>query len=182
MPIPALVDYPALKYLPHALLAGLVIYLGSQVYNHIYESGQNSVQVKWNKEKAKQASVIKELQAKYDKLESKHIQETERIKHELNQSNEKYQYALSRVKSDYNIRLQTLSQRADKYQRLAQAGTAECGSLAGITTEFDRTLERGRSLVRELRETLGFRDEQLILVGSQLLSDRALLEKAGEND
>lgn len=182
MPIPVLVTSTILKYLPHALLYVILAGLTYYAYTHVYKEGAKSVQIEWDSEKAKQAILISELKAKYAQLESKHIKETERIKYELNQANKDHEIALSGIRADFASRLQAASKRASNYQRLAQAGTTECGSLASYTTELDRSLEQGRSLVREFRETLRFRDSQLVLVGSQLMNDRALLNKAEKDD
>ena len=88
-----------------------------------------------------------------------------------------HENAIAAVHAEYVDRLHESDSRAGTYQRLSQGAAAERASLASYAAQLDRSLTEGRSLVRELRETVRLRDEQLIVLGKQLENDRSLLQK-----
>lgn len=168
----------ALKALPYALGLALLIFLGSQVYSYIFDRGANSVQVQWDKEKAEHAQAIEDLKQEYADKEEAHRAENRRISSELSQANLDHANAVAALRLDYAQRLRNVEQRAAIYQRQAQGGAAERGDLADHASRLDAALEEGRSLVRELRETLGLRDRQVQSLSNQIRNDRALFEDA----
>lgn len=168
----------ALKALPYVLGAALLIFLGSQVYGYIYDRGANSVQVQWDAAKAEHAQAIADLKEEYRQKEETHRTENRRISSELSKANLDHANAIAAVHLDYAQRLRNVEQRAAIYQRQAQGGTTERGDLADHASRLDATLEEGRSLVRELRETLGLRDRQVRALSNQIYNDRALFEDA----
>lgn len=168
----------ALKALPYALGLALLIFLGSQVYSYIFDRGANSVQVQWDKEKAEHTQAIEDLKQEYADKEEGHRAENRRISSELSQANLDHANAVAALCLDYAQRLRNVEQRAAIYQRQAQGGAAERGDLADHASRLDAALEEGRSLVRELRETLGLRDRQVQSLSNQIRNDRALFEDA----
>lgn len=62
------------------------------------------------------------------------------------------------------------------YRRKAEAGEAESRDLANHAAELDRSIVEGKRVAAELAATVRLRDEQLILLGSQIKADRAILE------
>ena len=167
-----------LKILPYLLLAGLLVYAGHKTYTSIYNAGvvdgKAQVQREWDIESAAYVQSISDQKAKYEVKEELSREENKRITRELNEANKTHAVAVAELTAAYEHRLQLSAQRASVYQRQAQGGPAECRSLAEHTSRLDSSLEEGRSLVRELRETLGLRDKQLTAVGNQLLTDRKL--------
>lgn len=164
-----------LRLLPYLLIAGLLVYTVNQIHSNGIEQGKRTVQMAWDKEKQNQANKIQEIKDKYSLLESEYRTKNQEITRELNESKHQHDKAITAMRSSYEHRLLLATQRASVYQRQAEAGTVECRGLADHATKLDNTLEEGRYLVRELRETLGFRDTQLILLGNQLMNDRKLL-------
>lgn len=167
---------------PYLLLGVVLFLLGSWLYHSGSVNGANAVQVKWDAEKKAYAAEIEKLKTGYAALESEHRAETTRITHELAEADKKYEVAIANAKSDYANRLRNSEDRAAVYKRQAQSGAAESQRLASHAAELDRSLEEGRSLVRELRTTLGLRDEQLKALGEQILNDRKLLNSDGTYD
>lgn len=163
------------KTWPYILVVALVIFLGSWLYTSGDKNGANRIQVAWNADSIARMVAIDDLQLQYDALESDHRKETARTAHELAQANQDHAVALATAKSDYSVRLRSSEDRAGLYKRQAESGPLECGNLASHAARLDRSLEEGRSLVRELRSTLGFRDQQIKALGDQILSDRTLL-------
>lgn len=170
-----------LKVWPY-LLAGVLLFL---LYSWIYHSGSkhgaSEVQAEWNQQKEADAKVIEDLKTKYASMEATHREENTRITHELAEAKQSHAVALAEQRAEYDRRLQLSANRAAIYQRQAKGGEVECRSLASHAARLDGTLEEGRSLVRELRETLGLRDRQLILLGQQIKNDRALLNEGESN-
>lgn len=172
---------PILKVAPY-LLATLVLFLlGSWIYNSGSKYGASIVQAKWDSAKEQDRQKIYDLKQKYDDKEETHRAKNQRINHELAEAKRAYEVALAEQRAEYDRRLQLSSNRAAIYQRQAESGAAQCRSLASHAARLDQTLEEGRSLVRELRDTLGLRDRQLILLGQQILNDRVLLNEGEPN-
>ena len=69
---------------------------------------------------------------------------------------------------DYADRMRKSENRAKTYYDMA--GAAESAALAAHAAELDRTVEEGRHLVAELRETLGQRDKELTQLGEALIA------------
>ena len=172
---------PILKVAPY-LLATLVLFLlGSWIYNSGSKYGASVVQAKWDSAKEQDRQKIDDLKQEYDDKEEAHRTENRMITHELAEAQKSYEVALAEQRAEYDRRLQLSSNRAAIYQRQAESGAAQCRSLASHAARLDQTLEEGRSLVRELRDTLGLRDRQLILLGQQILNDRVLLNEGEPN-
>lgn len=170
-----------LKALPYIL--GVILLLGSAyvIYGHIYDKGVASVQVEWDKAKQAHRDAIQKLKDEYALLEEDHRTENQRITDELAKANLDHATALAAVERQYAERLRTSEVRAGVYQRQAQGGAAERASLADHASRLDASLEEGRSLVRELRETLGLRDRQIRSLSEQIRNDRKLFtEETGQ--
>ena len=71
---------------------------------------------------------------------------------------------------DYADRMRKSENRAKTYYDMSQAGAAESAALAAHAAKLDRTVEEGRHLVAELRETLGQRDKELTQLGEALIA------------
>lgn len=167
-----------LKYLPWILGLALLVFLGSRLYSHVYDKGATSVQVQWDAEKQKQLEATNKLKADYEKKERDNRTENRRISDELAQAKLDHANALADLRTDFAQRLRTSEMRSTIYQRQAEGGAAQCRDLASHASRLDASLEEGRSLVRELRETLGLRDRQVHALGNQINSDRALFQDA----
>lgn len=165
-----------LKALPYILVMALLFLLGSWIYNTGSAHGASVVQAKWDKQQKANDQAIQALKDEYASKEETHRNENRKITHELAEAQKSYEVALAKQRAEYDRRMQLSTNRATIYQRQVESGAAQCRSLASHAAELDRTLEEGRSLVRELRDTLGLRDRQLILLGSQIKADRAILE------
>lgn len=172
-----------LKYLPYVIGLTLLVLLGSKLHSHIYESGASSVQEEWDKDKMEYAKAIALLEHEYAQKEEAHREENRRISSELSQANLDHANALGAARLEYAQRLRVAEQRLVIYQRQAQGGASERGDLADHAGRLDAALEEGRSLVRELRETLGLRDRQVQSLSQQILNDRALFtEEASQTN
>lgn len=116
------------------------------------------------------------LAAANTKLETIHSQNQEKIDHALEAANALHADVLAADRIEYARRLRQHEARAAAFQRMSQADAAERERLASHAAELDRALAEGVGLVDELRHTLELRDQQLKLLGQQILADRQLME------
>lgn len=166
---------PLAKLGAAAVVVAGVFLFGSWKESKGVTAGKAQVQYLWDKEKFETGKVIAALNQKNKTDEENHRVETDKLKAILTAADKLYVANVNNLRSDYAVRLRTAETRAGVYQRQAESGPTTCGSLASYTAELDRSVEEGRSLVRELTTTLRFRDEQLIMLGKQIQLDRALL-------
>lgn len=166
----------ALKYIGGPIACVLVLIL---LYTTGYNNGVGAVEAERKADRQEQALVVANLNGQIKQKEKAHAAETIKIKGDLAEREQAYASDLARLGSEYAMRLRDSEQRATRYSALANSGPDQCRSLASYTAQLDGSLVEGRSVVEELRSTLELRDQQLRLVGSQLLSDRQLYEDYG---
>ena len=128
---------------------------------------------------ARQQESEKAVQVAHDQLIKKladevatHAQKQQQVASELAQSRRNHSLALSAQQSVYEQRLLQSARRAEVYRDQAEASAASCRDLASHAARLDQALEEGRGLVNEFRETLGLRDQQLMLLARQIEADR----------
>lgn len=160
------------------LLGSIGIVLGS--YSIGSKHGQQKVQSQWDIQKESDRVATDRLKADYAQRESELRAKNAKVTHELAQANKQYEVELTQLRSDYSERLRSSDERAKVYQRHAESGAVECRNLAIHASKLDLNLEEGRSLVRELRATLGQRDNTIRALSQQLLNDRKLLSVSGD--
>lgn len=136
--------------------------------------GAASVQVKWDEQVKEHNEAMDVLKKHYATAEEAHRTENRRISYELSEARRTHEVDLANARVDYERRLQSSSARSVVYQRQAEAGALECRDLASHASRLDSSLEEGRSLVRELRTTLGLRDRQVKALSDQINNDREL--------
>lgn len=163
-----------IRLIPYALTLVAIVLLGSSLHSCGVKSGKEDVQEKWDKEKRQYDSAIEKLRTEYADLELNHKIETQRISNELTKEKHRFEMELAVSGAEYDHRLRLSQTRADVYQRQARDGAAECRNLADHASRLDASLEEGRSLVRELRSTLGLREFQIRSLSRQIHNDRLL--------
>lgn len=152
----------------------LVIGMGVSLVKIGHLRGATEIQEKWDKDVLAREKAMSKLQGEYNVLQDQHTTKVQELDYELQASSAKHEATLAGYKSDYDKRLQLANGRAGTYQRQAQGTAVERDSLAKHAAELDRSLEQGRSLVRELRETVGQRDATIQSLGKLIKADRAL--------
>jgi hypothetical protein len=151
------------------------------VFGYVYgrQQGITSTQVKWDTSREAERIAVENalaaLRSKLAEQETAHAERQEQVTYELAQARESHAVDLVRIDRQHQQRLLQSAHRAQVYRDQAEAGAIACHGLAGHAARLDRTLEEGRSLVDEFRNTLEFRDRQLILLGEQILADRRLM-------
>ena len=132
-----------------------------------YHQGSKHIQTLWDQDKLEQAQYINRLQQNYLNKESVYITELNNIKDIYAKAKDEYTKKLDAIKSSYSMQLQQSEQRASVYKR-ETLSTDECTNLAEYAGRLDRSLTEGRDVVKQLRETLELRDNQLRQIGEQL--------------
>lgn len=156
-------------------------FLSHQFYQFGFSKGESSVQLKWDK-------ANQEIKATADKIaadnlikEADNRKRLEDISYELSEAKRVAAISLANQRTDYERRLRNSASRADYYFTMSQAGAAEQASLASHAARLDRAVEEGRYVVTDLRSVIELRDAQLIQLGKQILSDRALFASGTAN-
>ena len=155
-----------------AALAAFIVY---SIFNVGVAIGSARVQASWNAQKEADQQRIDDLKEEIKQQEAIHQTDTTRISDELAEAKQKYTEDLADLRSEYEQRLRSSGNRADHYQRQARGSAIERDNLASHAARLDASLEEGRSVVRELRATLGLRDDQLKALADQIKADRQLL-------
>lgn len=161
------------------LLGTLLVGLSTGSYLLGSKKGEYRTQLKWNQAIKDHDEAIAKLQGEYNALESIHKTESTRISDELTITKKAYTTELDSLRTQYDKRLLGSSERAGYYQRQAESGSLECRGLASHAAKLDGSLEEGRQVVGELKATLGQRESELRLLGTQILTDRKLFNGAG---
>lgn len=161
------------------LLGLLACFLFAAYSTAVYSLGSAkataTVTAAWKKENARRDIKTAQLEEVNKALQAQHEKDSSFITTELKTYEAQYKISLATATADYNKRLQQHQTRAGVYRELAEGSTAERERLASHAAELDRSLEEGRRVVQELRETVGLRDNQLRQLGKQIMADRALL-------
>lgn len=156
------------------LLIGLVVLITGISIGFFW--GNNYANTRWeNKEKERMAQIeqfqisIRNMEAEANETAAKH----EKI---LTQKETAYTKAINDIASSYNTRLQQSAKRSGIYKQQAEGSDTDRADLASYAAKLDRSLVEGKAVAGELRETVKFRDEQLKVLGQELLNTRKLLE------
>lgn len=152
-----------------AALIGISVKVGNM-------AGQAEIQAKWDDAVDSYEDRIDALNVAIAGKEAEHILLSEKNSDELARTQEEHAKALVALRTDYVERLLSSTNRASVYERLSRGTATERDRLVQHSAELDRTLEEGRSLVRELRQTLGQCEVTVGVLGTQILLDRNLLK------
>ena len=155
---------------------GLALVIAAVCYFSGVSQGEKNITALWETDKRQQLDAILLLKGKIGQRESDHRRQSDFVANELRQSETNYEKAVAALNAERAKRLRISAERAEIYKRLAEAGPDQSGRLAGYAAELDRSLEEGRSLVGELKETLGQREAGLRLLGTQIKNDRKVLD------
>lgn len=152
-----------------ALAIGAIFFLGSSYKDSQWQS-------KWDKAELAKARAIDALKTEIGTKEDQHRDENSKLRAEIQERERLHAVAVAAVRAEYVQRVRLSESRALVYQRQAEGGTAQCRSLADHAARLDRSLEEGRSVVRELRIVVGQRDDAIRSLSTQILADRKLFE------
>lgn len=156
--------------------AGVAGLCGVLIYTLGSVNGSSGVQSLWDADRKATDKVITELKLTIAAKEATHSLLSKENSDALAKSQAEHAKALDAVRTDYAKRLLNIETRANVYKRLSDGTATERDRLVEHTAQLDRTLEEGRHLVGELRETLGQCEITVGVLGTQILLDRDLLK------
>lgn len=148
-----------------SLFTGLLVgswYLGSQ-------SGKNSVQSLWDKERIAYSVEVDRLRNEYSVKEINYIVSLSNKEKEYNIEKGKYEAYITELARDHASRMFKSEQRAEIYKRKAKDSPSERDSLASYATSLDRYLEEGRSLEQEYRSTVKQLERDKVILTTQII-------------
>ncbi len=157
------------------LLLVLIVLLSFKLHSCGVGQGRAEIQSAWDKQKAANLAEINRIKEENRTKEAEHRAENERIYNDLFKAERQHAVALSEQRAEFDRRLRSSEARAAKYKALSEAGPTERADLASYAARLDTSLEEGRDLVREFRETLGLRDRQIESLRDQINNDRKLI-------
>lgn len=133
-----------------------------------YSAGSAEVRQQWVAEQKANTAKANELKVNYEEQLNEYRQKTDSLSKEIYDTRTQYDNRIATIKSDYTNRLLNSEQRASVYKRMSEAGKCTSDDLSAYTAKLDRSLTEGRELVRELRELIKLRDQQLNQLGKEL--------------
>lgn len=133
-----------------------------------YSAGSSEVKQQWVAEQKANTAKANELKVNYEEQLNEYRQKTDSLSKEIYDTRTQYDDRIATIKSDYTNRLLNSEQRASVYKRMSEAGKCTSDDLSAYTAKLDRSLTEGRELVRELRELIKLRDQQLNQLGKEL--------------
>ena len=146
----------------------LVLVCTSATFYVGYSAGSSEVKQQWVAEQKANTVKVNELKVNYEEQLNEYRQKTDSLSKEIYDTRTQYDNRIATIKSDYTNRLLNSEQRASVYKRMSEAGKCTSDDLSAYTAKLDRSLTEGRELVRELRELIKLRDQQLNQLGKEL--------------
>lgn len=146
----------------------LVLVCTSATFCVGYSAGSSEVKQQWVAEQKANTVKVNELKVNYEEQLNEYRQKTDSLSKEIYDTRTQYDNRIATIKSDYTNRLLNSEQRASVYKRMSEAGKCTSDDLSAYTAKLDRSLTEGRELVRELRELIKLRDQQLNQLGKEL--------------
>lgn len=146
----------------------LVLVCTSATFCVGYSAGSSEVKQQWVAEQKANTAKVNELKVNYEEQLNEYRQKTDSLSKEIYDTRTQYDERIATIKSNYTNRLLDSEQRASVYKRMSEAGRCTSNDLSAYTAKLDRSLTEGRELVRELRELIKLRDQQLNQLGKEL--------------
>lgn len=157
-----------MKLFLYCILCYIIYYLG-------YSYGTSNTELIYNKEINRVTSIIIKLQQENEKLTANYYNKVSSLTQELYNAKQDYTNKFNSINNDVSNQLLQSKSRAEYYRKQASSCSIKSRNLAEHTAQLDEQLTKGIILVKELRELIKYRDNQLRTVGKQLLLDRELI-------
>jgi hypothetical protein len=157
------------------IAAGVIVAALAGTYHLGKSAGENKVNLAWTKEKKELGDRIIELQKQVSDNLAVYILESDKNETQLRDAKAEHEKSLLGIRAIAADRVRNSEKRAGAYQRMSEGAESQRRNLADHAARLDRSLEEGRLVVGELQATVRQRDRELILLGSQILTDRKLI-------
>ena len=161
----------------------LVALLGSGIgYFWGHNNGVNTTYSKWLEYERAYQQQVQELESALASAEQQFNEKEVALNERIEENKAAHDAAIAAATHTFTERLRKSESRAKAYADMSQAGAAERTALADHAAKLDRSLEEGRYLVRELRETLGQRDREIMLLGEHIQNVYQLINNTGNSN
>ena len=166
-----------------ALMFLIVVFLGSGFgYLWGHTNGVNTTYSKWWEYERAYQQQVRELEAALANAEQQFNEMEVALNERIKESKAAHDAAIVTATRTFTERLRKSEGRAKTYADMSQASADERAALADHAAKLDQSLEEGRHLVRELRETLGQRDREIMLLGEHIQNVYQLINNTGNSN
>lgn len=166
-----------------ALMLLIVALLGSGFgYLWGHSNGVNATYAKWMEYEQAYQQQVRELEAALTKAEQQFNEKEVALNERIEKDKAAHDAAIAAATRTFTERLRKSEGRAKTYAAMSQAGADERAALADHAAKLDQSLEEGRHLVRELRETLGQRDREIMMLGEHIQNVYQLINNTGNSN
>lgn len=166
-----------------ALMLLIVALLGSGFgYLWGHDNGVNATYTKWLEYERAYQQQVQELEAAIANAEQLFKEKEGELNDRIKEGKAAHDAAIATATRTFTERLRKSEGRAKTYADMSQASADERSALADHTAKLDQSLEEGRHLVRELRETLGQRDREIMMLGEHIQNVYQLINNTGNSN
>ena len=166
-----------------ALMLLIVALLGSGFgYLWGHDNGVNATYAKWMEYEQAYQQQVRELEAALTKAEYQFNEKEVALNDRIEENKAAHEAAIADATRTFTERLRKSEGRAKTYAAMSQADADERAALADHAAKLDQSLEEGRHLVRELRETLGQRDREIMMLGEHIQNVYQLINNTGNSN
>lgn len=166
-----------------ALMLLVVALLGSGFgYLWGHDNGVNKTYSKWLEYERAYQQQVQELETALAKAEQQFNEKEVALNERIEESKAAHDAAIAAATRTFTERLRKSEGRAKTYADMSQASADERAALADHAAKLDQSLEEGRHLVYELRETLGQRDREIMLLGEHIQNVYQLINNTGNSN
>ena len=147
-----------------------------------YTKGVDVVHAQWRIAESQYQQELATLRAEQVQAAQTYAQKEKKLHDQIAKNSTEHSAALAAATYDYTERLRKSTNRVQAYADMSEAAADERRALANHAANLDRALEEGRYLVRELRETLGQRDREIMLLGEHIQNVYQLINNTGNSN
>lgn len=179
----------ALKFLSQytnyiiALVIILVVVVCARIiHQNGKQIGVSETMLAWQAQEQERNDIIEDYRTEVNDLKVKYEKQTVQHKMEITAIKVAAENDRRTIQRDYADRLLNADKRASVYKRLSQSGESERIRLAEHAAKLDRSVEEGRSLLREQQSALAERDGIIGKLVTQLRALEQLNNSVGTNN
>ena len=179
----------ALKFLSqytNYIIALVIILVVAVCARIIHQNGKqigvSETMLAWQAQEQERNDIIEDYRTEVNDLKVKYEKQTVQHKMEITAIKVAAENDRRTIQRDYADRLLNADKRASVYKRLSQSGESERIRLAEHAAKLDRSVEEGRSLLREQQSALAERDGIIGKLVAQLRALEQLNNSVGTNN
>ena len=179
----------ALKFLSqytNYIIALVIILVVAVCARIIHQNGKqigvSETMLAWQAQEQERNDIIEDYRTEVNDLKVKYEKQTVQHKMEITAIKVAAENDRRTIQRDYADRLLNADKRASVYKRLSQSGESERIRLAEHAAKLDRSVEEGRSLLKEQQSAIAERDGIIGKLVAQLRALEQLNNSVGTNN